>query len=427
MTLDQAFANIVTLFKSAVSPVVLNYVVVFSPFILAIILGRIFWDLWMRYVRAAFFFSQKYAVLEIKLPKDLFKSPLAMEMFLNSFHNPTDGNWYKQLWLGETRPWASLELVSVEGQVKFFIWLRESAKANAQTALYANFPGIEVYEREDYARSVHYDPKTMKIWASEFKFTKPDAYPIKTYVDYGLDKDPKEEFKVDPMVPLLEYLGSVGPNQQVWMQIIIRCHKDDQVKGGHWWKKADLWKEGAQKEVSKILMRDEKSKVAGDPIMDAEGNPTGFTKSPTISKGEQAIVEALERSITKQAFDAGIRAIYIAEKEFFNPTNIGGIIGTFKHFSSEHLNGFRPGSSWHKNYEYPWQDYKDIRRNRMARWIIMAYKRRSYFFPPFQGTPMVLNGEELATLFHFPGSVASTPTLERVPSKKSEAPANLPI
>jgi hypothetical protein len=421
-TFSELFLDLKQLFVSSVWPTVIYYVVTVSPIILALILAKLFWRLWMQYVRASFFFSQKYVVLEIRLPKDQYKSPLAMEQFLNVFHNPVDGNWYKQIWLGETRPWASLELVSMEGQVKFFIWLRESAKNNTMTALYASFPGIEVYEREDYSRSVIYDPKELKVWAGEFEFTKPDPYPIKTYIDYGLDRDPKEEYKVDPLVPLLEFLGSVGPNQQVWVQIIIRCHKKDQLKPGHWWKKTDLWKDEAQKIVNEILIRDPKTKVSG-----IKDEATGFTKLPTISKGEQQIVEAVERSVSKPAFDAGIRAIYIAKKDFFSGGNIGGIIGSMKHFSSEHLNGFKPGSSWLKNFEYPWQDYNDIRRNRMMKWAIMAYKRRSYFFPPFTGKKMVLNSEELATMFHFPGSVAGTPTLSRVPSKKSEAPANLPI
>ena len=85
------------------------------------------------------------------------------------------------------------------------------------------------------------------------------------------------------------------------------------------------------------------------------------------------------------------------------------------------------GGPWMNKLDYPWQDYKDIRRNRMSKEVIMAYKRRSYFYHPFEGKPLVMNTEALATLFHFPGAVASTPTLERIPSKKSEAPANLPI
>jgi hypothetical protein len=40
---------------------------------------------------------------------------------------------------------------------------------------------------------------------------------------------------------------------------------------------------------------------------------------------------------------------------------------------------------------------------------------------------MVLSTEELATLYHFPGAIAATPSINRIPSKKSEAPANLPI
>jgi gas vesicle protein len=289
--------------------------------------------------------------------------------------------------------------------------------------MYAQYPQSQVKVVEDYTLEVdEITPSSAyNAWGCEFKLKKPEAYPIRTYVDFGLDKDPKEEFKVDPLVPFLELLGSIGPNQQLWMQIMVQAHKKVR-EPGHLFKKYDAWKEGAQKEVNKILMRDKETKVAG--VRDEE---TGFTKMPSISKGEQEVVEAIERSLTKQAFDAGIRVVYLAEKDFFNGANIGSIIGSFKQFTSENLNGFKMGGPWLNNFEYPWQDYRDIRKNRLSKWVIMAYKRRSFFHPPFDGKPLVLNSEELATLFHFPGAVASTPTLERIPSKKSEAPANLPI
>jgi hypothetical protein len=40
---------------------------------------------------------------------------------------------------------------------------------------------------------------------------------------------------------------------------------------------------------------------------------------------------------------------------------------------------------------------------------------------------MVMNVEELATIFHFPGEVATTPTLEKIESKRGEPPIDLPI
>jgi hypothetical protein len=46
---------------------------------------------------------------------------------------------------------------------------------------------------------------------------------------------------------------------------------------------------------------------------------------------------------------------------------------------------------------------------------------------PFKSPHFVLNTEELATMFHFPGGVAATPTFNRIESRKAEAPTNLPV
>ncbi len=425
MPVEQLLPFLISEFQSSIFPQAIQYTILISPILLLVILVTSFWPLWVRYVRAKNFLSLKYTVLEIKLPKDTFKSPAAMEIFLQSLHNTSDGSAFAQYWKGETRPWYTLELVSIEGRVKFFIWTEDRRKGGVISALYSQFPGVEVHESGDYSQSVHFDPKTMKVWAAEFKLTKPDPYPIKTYIDYGLDKDPKEEFKVDPMLPMLEFLGSVGSNQQVWIQIPIRAHKDDQKKKGHWFKKTDTWQDEAKKLVNEILFRDAKTKTsAGEP--DPE---TGYTRMPIISEGERDVIKAIERSVTKLAFDTCIRTIYIAKSDVFDrPFAIGGLIGNLKHFNTENLNGFKPnGNVWHNRLSDPWQDYKDIRRTRFGKDAIAMYKRRSYFYAPHEGNPFVLNTEELATIYHFPGSVAATPTLERLPSKKSTAPANLPI
>jgi hypothetical protein len=76
---------------------------------------------------------------------------------------------------------------------------------------------------------------------------------------------------------------------------------------------------------------------------------------------------------------------------------------------------------------YPWQDYNSFRYNRISKLALEAYKRRAYFYEPYVEKYFVLNSEELATIFHFPGQVAAAPTLYRVPSKKGQAPSNLPI
>ncbi|MBU6232089.1 hypothetical protein KGP36_05600 [Patescibacteria group bacterium] len=424
MPIEHAVASLIDQFNSFIIPHAFQVGILVAPVALAILLGTIFWELWVDYVQGKQFLGLKYAVLELKLPKETNKSPLAMEVVLTAVHNTSDGSFYARYWKGETRPWYSLELVSIEGNVKFYMWTEDRRKVNLMSALYSQYPGIEIKEVEDYARSIHFDPKTMKMWADEFELTQKDPWPIKTYVDYGLDKDPKEELKVDPMSPLLEFLGSVGPNQQVWFQIPIIAHKKEKRDPSHFFKRFDEWKEKHDKLKNEILLRDPKTKVAGHTIGESP-----FPVAPAYTKGETEGVAALERHVLKYAFDCGIRAAYIAKKDAFNPPfGIGGCVGSMKHFGAEGYNGFKPNSKrWIQQFEYPWQDFMDVRRNRQSRLFLMAYKRRSFFYGPFKSPRLTLNSEELATIYHFPGSVAQTPTLERVPSKKAQAPVNLPV
>jgi hypothetical protein len=408
----------------------LQYIIYLSPLLLAIVLGTILWPLWLRYIRAKFSYSLKYTLLELRLPKDVFKSPLAMEVVLQAIHNTANGSPYAQYWKGEYRPFYSLEIASVEGQIKFYIWTEDRRKLGIISALYSQYPGIEIIESEDYARDMHFDPKQMKVWAADYKYTKDagkgEHYPIKTYVDYGLLDDPKEELKVDPLVPVLEFLGTLGPNAEIWVQYIIQAHIKDDRKSGHLWKKTDLWKDQSEALIHKLMMRDPKTKVAG-----MKDEATGFTKLPSLTKGETDTITAIERRLSKQIFDVGLRVIYVAQKDVFSaPFGVGGMIAAFKHFSTEHMNGIKQdGDTWLAQFaNVPWEDYRDVRRNHQANMVFDAYRRRSYFYPPYNDSaPMVMNSEELATLFHLPGAVAGTPTLNRVPSKKGEAPINLPI
>jgi hypothetical protein len=419
-----------TQFQQALLPDVVGIVMTLSIPVLTVVLIIIWWPLWKNYVRSKRHVLMPYSVFEIKLPKETFKSPKAMELFLHALHNTSDGNFLKKFWGGESRPWYSLELASIEGQVKFYIWGETGRKIGLMSALYAQFPGIEVKEVEDYTKRTFYDPATMKVWAAEFALNKKEPYPIKTYVDYGLDKDPKEEFKVDPLVPGLEFLASVGADQQVWIQLVVRAHTGKDRKPGTFFKEYDHWKEAAVKTMNEIMFRDPKSRKA--MALDKETGklkPSDSFILPTLTDAEKDQVAGLARKITKLPFEVGIRTLYIATKKNFDtPFGIGGCISFFKAFNTENLNGFKPnGDKWTPSLDAPWKDFRDIRRDRFSREGFQAFKMRSFFFPPFEGGAVILNSEELATVYHFPGSVAATPTLERVPSKKGEAPANLPI
>ena len=113
------------------------------------------------------------------------------------------------------------------------------------------------------------------------------------------------------------------------------------------------------------------------------------------------------------------------KNEFFDRTMSAGVLTLFAHYGSQDLNGFKP--KFYTSISHPWEDYHDIRLKKKKERIFDAYVRRSYFYPPYPRKPFVLNTEELATIFHFPGGVAETPTFTRIDSRKGEPPANLPV
>jgi hypothetical protein len=406
-------------------------------FWLPVALGYVLFWIWMKYIQAKYFASLKHVLLEFKVPREVPKSPLAMELFLNSLHQTTgESTWYDRIVLGKVRAYFSLEIVSIEGDVRFFIRTREFIRKHMETQFYSQFPDGEVREVPDYTLNVPFaqEDSDWDMFGVEFILSKPDAYPIKTYVDYGLLNDPKDELKIDPITPVIEYMGDLGRGEQAWFQILVRSNKGLKDPTSYWGKRAP-WAEDGKKLIDEIM---EKAKDRSGTLPEEAQQDFRFSM---LTEGEREIIKAIERNISKLGFDCGIRSLYLAKKGRENWDNIAGIFGTMKQYNSNNLNSFRPRV--YTDVDYPWQKYIDIpvmdppppanffsftgNRIEQIKWhLFNAYRRRSWFFPPYERKPFVLNSEELATIFHFPGRVSETPTFERIESKKSEPPANLP-
>lgn len=426
MTNLPGISQIIAFFSNPEVVLTLKFIYYTAPIWLTFFLAILSWNMWLTYRRAQFFAKQNNVLLEIKLPKEIFKSPLSMEFLYNSLYQTFGedkliakfNRWPPLIssdyyWKGWVRPWFSLEICAIDGKLRFFIWSHQTgSKATIEAQLYSQYPGIEIFEVPDYTLPVSYDPEKMKMWASELELTKPDPYPIKTYVDYGMDKDPDEEYKIDPMTPLVEFLSSLPAGHQIWIQIVITAHKkaEDRAKNketGEIEKVDKKWAKAAEEEIQKIW---DKAK----PPKSEDGTPS-LTMPRILTKGEGDTIAALERSISKRGFDTGIRTIYFAPKDIFSITNVGGILSGLTHFNSNTLNGFKPGPL----LDLDW----------MKERALDAYKNRGYFWNEFKRKTFVLNTEELATIYHFPssGGEFATSPFERVSSKKAEAPSNLPM
>ena len=389
------------------------------------------WTLWIIYRRSEFIAdqNQKSILFEIKLPRTMVKTPIAMEAFLSTLHNSGgESNWYLKWIKGSVRPWWSLEIASFEGQVHFYVWTRAVFRRLIESQLYAQYPGVQVVEVPDYTRQMSGDPSDWNrgIWGCDFKHTAPDPLPIKTYVEYGLDKVQKEPEQVDPLANLVEYMGSIGKGEYLWLQFVIRFHKGEKYHKKNAKGDTYTWRDEAKEMIKKIR------EDTRQPYIDQSTGKEvpGF---PNPTKGQSEKIAAIERNTSKLAFDVGIRGIYFVKGKFDVGTVLT-MINLFKPFNTAEESGWNGinSTAWMKNFnDYPWEIGIDKLKDKYRRHMVEAYRRRQFFYEPFsfglsKDKIMVMSTEEIATLFHIPSSAVATPSLGRIPSATGEAPVNLP-
>lgn len=400
-------------------------VVALSPIWLPLSLAVSSWKVWMHYIRYMFWFNQEWVLLEIQLPPEVQKSPLAMELFLTALWNAGgETTFIQRIWKGQFRPVWSLEIASNEGRISFYMHMRKGWKNITEARLYGQFPEAKVTEVEDYVAKVPFNLEEYELFGCEYQKGEPQALPLRSYIDYGLDKNPDTpEIQVDPLTNLLEFLSTAGPGEFLWLQLVIQARKKDQWYG-FYYNKRDDFKDPAKKAIQAIT---EGAIVRAQEFVtdEAEKKKVGSRGAMLLTGGEKLRVEAIERSLTKLVFECGIRVIYMAKRSNFNGVKIGGLIRFFDANRYPDYNALGVTRSV-QNFDYPWQDFMNIRKSKVKRDMFFQQKNRAYFYVPYDQKPVFLTTEELATLWHFPNSFVKTPGLERVASRVSEGPTNLP-
>lgn len=404
-------------------------IVFYRPFLFFLLL-------WRRQINIK---KKKSVLLNIKIPKDVTKPLRAMEEVFSSFWGNvySSPDWWKKWVDGETLHSFSLEIVGLGGHgIYFYVRILDSDRNAIESAIYSQYPDAEISEVYDYTRSVpqNIPNKNWDIWGCDFQLVKSDVYPIKTYSKFFEpmgERITKEEKRIDPLNVLLEGMSKLGPGEQIWVQILATpvANKDNNY--------IDRGKE----EIGKLLKRPGKA-VLKPMIQEAleiiiSGAPASSPKESSSSEvklttGEKDVVDAVENKISKYAFASNIRFIYLAKKDVFFKPQIKSVFSFFSQFGGANINGTKPRKETSCNISKHWFLPKNLFLDRRIylrkRKIFRNYvKRVPALFPRGNGS-YILNTEELATLYHFPGRiVAPSPIISRVEVKRGEAPSGLPI
>ncbi len=395
-----------------------------------LILFPLFYDTWLHYRQEDYIHHITWALLELRIPRNVEKSPQAMEQVLMSIHAfRNKANDFKEMYIeGEITKWFTFEMVSLGGEVHFYVRIYRGLINLVQAAFFSFYPDLDIVEVPDYVENLPVSVKSLyesgnDLWGSEMVLQEKEFYPTKTYSDFEMSTE--EEKRFDPISSFIETLSKANKDEFVGVQILIA------PTGYEDWK--DRWDE----EVENLRQQSKKTKKE---IGVDETLATFTMRSPRQTE----VLKAVEENLSKPAFETLIRFIYMSPKATFTDSYPRrGIVSAFNQYAALDMNSFVQNYSvstrtklWQKPFIFP----KTRGEYRKAR-ILFNYKHREVPPERFIGRVMnsfVLNWELskrfrmntkcLATLFHIPTTVVLTePHLRHLETRKSGPPAGLAI
>lgn len=420
---------------------------------LPIVLGVIAYEAWFDYQRTKFLIDLKWTILEVIPPSEiLYSSPKAAESIFSGLHATYAGkpgtNWKSQFFQGKVPVWFSFEIISNGGETHFYIRCQEEQRNVVEALIFSQYPEAEIRVIPDYVDILppKLDLSQYDVAGAELEFTQDSpAYPIKSYIEFEEAGGKDEYARLDPIAPLLEIMSALRPGEHLWLQYVLRATGGDWVKEG-------------QKVVDKLSGKEEKVKepfvikIISAPFMLLEALfiELGLMQKPEEKKEEKKefnlqkltptqkkVLEQVEYKLAKLGFKTGIRLLYTAPKDVFDGSRIASVTAMFKQLYYNNLNTFKPANTTRDKGILKWLFpgdkgfFVDERIMRKKERMYDAYRQREFpreAFPKKSGPEVfvILNTEELATLWHMPGLNVKAPFLPRVEAKKGQPPATLP-
>ncbi len=395
----------------------------------------LFIELWVKYLKLKATKKIKWLLLEIKIPREIEKTPRAMEQIFSGLHGIlTRVKFLDKYWLGKVQEWFSLEIAGINGAVYFFIRTPEQFKNLVEAQIHSQYPEAEISEVLDYIAPIaeKIPSEAYNIGGVELILEKEDFYPIRTYLSFD---ERQKERRIDTMAAFLEVLSKLRPIENIIIQYVIAPTKEED------------WVEKGVEAVNKMVgkkvestqgffenifsgvgefLQNLSTAVVVYPEWEEAKKEESKSANPNLSPGGKLVAEAIENKISKVAFKVCIRFAYITEKDVFNKANIAAVMGAFKQFNTINLNAFKGNGKAGTSADQP-RILPFIKTRREFIRKIAFVDRLINRKPSKNKKDFILNIEELATIYHYPIVVVETPTMRRVEAKKAEPPVSLPV
>ena len=212
----------------------LHYEDVFSLSLELLLLGGwffIFWHLWpqikdewINWRQDNFWRDNPDVLMEVTVPQNNTRNIRAIEQVFAQIHGLRRSHtWWETWWKGQYVLKVSLEIVSFEGYIKYFVRSTYKHRHLVEAALRSQYPDIEITSLTPEKDFVHVFPdkipdKEFDMLGTEYVMAKPHFFPMKTYKEY---EQGEKVHLLDPHRHLLEMMSSLKQGEYMWYQLIL--------------------------------------------------------------------------------------------------------------------------------------------------------------------------------------------------------------
>jgi hypothetical protein len=292
--------------------------------------------------------------------------------------------------LGRTDEMA-FEIVAHRGLIKFFVAIPKKLLTHVEQQLAAVYPDVHIEEVEDY----NVFTPTGTILGGYLVFKRPFAFPIKTY----------QKLESDPLSALTNTLSKLSPGDGVAIQYVVRSARNWRERGLGI---ARRMQQGTRLEEALVGKTGGGRKKDGwwSLAFGSSGQPQAEkpVEQYRLSPLEEESVKGLEQKASKAGLDANIRVIVSSENPGSASTIMGNLLSAFSQY-----NLYQFGNVFDK--AIPPSKKKVVRR-----FIYRTFDEKYR---------IVLNAEEMASLWHLPLPTTETPNIEWLLARRAAAPVNI--
>jgi hypothetical protein len=323
-------------------------------------------------------------VMQILVPRENDKTPLAAEQMFSSIHGILEGNI------------KSLDLVSFEiaasgkDGVRFYVSAPQHLCKFIEGQVYAQYPNADIKHVPDYVKEQNGDSSF--VTAGVIELDKSFIFPIKTF----------RNFDVDPLAAITGAIGDLEDLSSAWIQLVIRPV-------------SNYWQEDSKEYITAIR---EGRSVDKEGFLKKLGNFVGkmFEALATsedakgkeivqLAPGQEGELAEVENKMLKVGSEICVRIVTKADSQIRAEQIFRDVVASFKQFTTAHLNSFV--------YVEQEKTGEDIYNDYLKRYLSAE-------------TQDILNIEELASVFHLPNISVETPNIVWSRARKGEPPMNLP-